>query len=166
MFSTLMDTLEEKRALEEKNARFKEEENSVDHAFATLLANGHVKQTPFIKKRTVSFKNEGMAIVAELFSGPAQAAVVVRLTNTYNSEPWRFRDAQLTVDSTSTSARPFALRMDRTEIVQGQSGTIAVVAARRAFESKEGLVDLTLEIFREDGLQQVVVMLDRTLVQK
>jgi uncharacterized protein (TIGR02268 family) len=166
MYSSLADSLERERKLSEENERFKKEENSVDHAFATLLVNGHVEQTPFVRKRTAVLKNEDMDIKVEVFAGPGKAAAVVELTNTYNVEPWRFRDARLTADFTSHTARPFALRMNRVELAPGQSGKIAIVADKSAFTSKEGLVDLALEIFREDGLQQVVVMLDHTLVQK
>jgi hypothetical protein len=41
-----------------------------------------------------------------------------------------------------------------------------VVADQSAFESKKGLVTLALEIFREDGLQQVVVKMAPTLIRK
>jgi uncharacterized protein (TIGR02268 family) len=166
MYSALTDALRKQKVIEEENARFKKEGNSVDHAFATLLANGQVKQTPFRRERKVVLKNEDMDIIVEVFSGPGKAAVVVHLTNTYNGEPWRFRDARLTSDLTAYTARPFALRLERAQIVHGQSGRIAVVADQSAFAGKEGLVDLALEIFREDGLQQVVVMLDHTLVHK
>jgi hypothetical protein len=125
-----------------------------------------VKKTPFRKERTAVLKNEDMDIMVEVFSGPGKAAAVVHLTNTYNEEPWRFRDARLSADFSSHTARPFALRMDRAEIVPGQSGRIAVVADESAFTSKEGLVDLALEIFRQDGLQQVVVVMDHTLIRK
>jgi uncharacterized protein (TIGR02268 family) len=165
VLSSLYDSLKRERKLSEENKRFKKEENSVDHAFATLLVNGEVKKTPFRRKRKAVLKNEDMDITVEVFSGPGKVAVVVHLTNTYNEEPWRFRDARLTSDLPPYTARPFALRMDRAEIVQGQSGRIAVVADQSAFASKEGLVDLALEIFREDGLQQVAVILDHTLIQ-
>ena len=56
--------------------------------------------------------------------------------------------------------------MDRAEIIPGQSGRIAVVADESAFTSKKGLVDLALEIFREDGLQQVIVRMDHTLIRQ
>jgi hypothetical protein len=88
----------------------------------------------------------------------------VPLLVTLNDEPWRFLDARLSADFTSYTTRPFALRMDRAEIVPGQSGKIAVVADESAFASKGGLVDLALEIFRQDGLQQVVVGMDHTLI--
>jgi len=138
----------------------------VDHALATLLAAGEVKKTPFRLEETVSLKDGDMNISIQVFSGPGKAAVVVRLTNTSHNEPWRFRDALLTSDLTSFTARPFALRMERAEIVSGQSGRIAVVADQSAFESKEGLEDLALEIFREDGLRQVAVRMERRLLRK
>jgi hypothetical protein len=163
---TLYDSLQRERELREENERFKKEENSADHAFATLLANGHLDKTPFRRKQTALLKNADMDIKVDVFSGPGKAAVVVYLTNTYNDEPWRFRDARLTSDLNASTVRPFALRMERAELVRGQSGRIAVVADRSAFESKEGLVDLTLEIFREDGLQQVVVLVDHALIRQ
>ncbi|WP_309896368.1 DUF2381 family protein [Archangium sp.] len=166
MLSSLHDSLKRERGLREENERLKQEEGSVDHAFATLLAHGQTDKTPFRKEQKVVLKNEDMDITVELFSGPGKAAVVVHLTNTYNHEPWRFRDAQLTSERTSPKARPFALRLERAELVHGQSGRIAVVADQRAFESTEGLADLTLEIFREDGLQEVTVLVDHTLIRK
>jgi uncharacterized protein (TIGR02268 family) len=166
MYSALNDSLQRERKLGEEIERFRKEENSVDHALATLLANGEVKKTPFRRERKAVLKNEDMDIMVEVFSGPGKAAVVVHLTNTYNEEPWRFRDARLSADFSSYTARPFALRMDRAEIVPGQSGRIAVVADASAFTSKEGLVDLALEIFRQDGFQQVIVGLDHTLIRR
>jgi hypothetical protein len=51
VLSSLHDSLKRERELSQENERFKKEENSVDHAFATLLANGQVKKTPFRRKR-------------------------------------------------------------------------------------------------------------------
>lgn len=166
VLSALFDSLKRERALSQENERLKKEETSVDHALAALLVNGEVNKTPFRRERFAVLKNGDMQIMVEVFSGPRKAAAVIHLTNTYNDEPWRFRDARLTSDLTSYTARPFALRMDRNEIVPGQTGKIAVVADQRAFTSKKGIVNLALEIFREDGLQQVMVNLDHTLIRK
>ncbi|WP_257460370.1 DUF2381 family protein [Archangium lipolyticum] len=166
VLSTLYATLKREERLKEENERLKKEEKSVDHAWATLLVHGEQAKTPFRKERKMVLKNEDMDITIEAYSGPGKTAAVIHLTNTYNERPWKFRDARLTSTRTSDTARPFALRMDRTLLVQGQSGTIAVVADKSAFESKAGLVDLFLEIYREDGLQQVTVMLDHTLIRK
>ncbi len=167
VLSELYDTLKKQRALSEEVQRFKKEENSVDHAYATLLANGQVKKTPFKPVKVYRPKNEDMGMVVELFSGPDKAAVVITLTNTYYGDDWKFDGAYLTRDFTHFTARPFALRMDRSTIVPGQTGTIAVVVDKRAFETKSGeLVDLALQIFRGDGLLQVAVALEHTLVRQ
>jgi uncharacterized protein (TIGR02268 family) len=168
MVSSLNDSLKRERELREENERLKQEGTSVDHALATLLAEGQEKKTPFHIDESAVLKNGDMEITVETFAGPGKAAVVIHLTNTYSDEPWQFRDARLIADISSHTSLPFALRMDRAdgEIVPGQSGTIAVVVDRSAFESKEGLRDLALEIFRQDGLRQVVVNVHHTLVRK
>ncbi|WP_239470928.1 DUF2381 family protein [Archangium violaceum] len=166
VLSTLHAALKREERLKEENERLKKEEKSVDHAWATLLINGEQEKTPFRKERKMVLKNEDMDITIEAYSGPGKTAAVIHLTNTYNERPWKFRDARLTSPRTADTTRPFALRMNRTMIVQGQSGTIAVVADKSAFESKEGLVDLFLEIYREDGMQQVTVTLDHKLIRK
>lgn len=165
MRSALNDSRKRELELSQENERLKREENSVDHALATLLVNGQVDKTPFRRERVAVLKDGAMDITAEVFSGPGKAAAVVHLTNTYDA-PWRFRDARLTADLTSHTARPFALRMERPELVPGQSGKIAVVADESAFMTKEGLINLALEIFREDGLMEVLVNLDHTLIRK
>jgi uncharacterized protein (TIGR02268 family) len=167
VLSSLYDSLKNERELREENERFKKEENSVDHALATLLVNGEVKKTPFRRKRFFRSANEDMDMRVEVFSGPGKAAVVIHLTNTYYGGQWNFDGAYLTRDFTSFTARPFALRMDRTGIAPGQSGKLAVVVDKSAFETKGGeLVDLALQIFRGDGILQVSVPLDHTLVQQ
>jgi uncharacterized protein (TIGR02268 family) len=167
VLSSLYDSLKRERDLREQNERFRQEENSVDHALATLLANGAAKKTPFRRVKVVRPKNEDMDMVVELFSGPDKAAVVVTLTNTHYGEPWTFDHAYLTQDFTSYTVRPFALRMDRKAIVPGQSGKIAVVVDRSAFQTDEGhLAALALQIFRGDGLLQVAVALDHTLIRQ
>jgi hypothetical protein len=126
-----------------------------------------VKKTPFRRKRFWLSKNEDMDIKVELFEGPGKAAVVVHLTNTYYGDRWAFERATLTRDFTGYTTRPFALRMERAELARGQSGKIAVVADRSAFESKDGgLEDLALQIFRGDGFLQVSVPMDHALVRQ
>jgi uncharacterized protein (TIGR02268 family) len=166
VLSSLNDSLKRERQLREENERLKQEELSVDHALAALLVKGEVKKTPFHSKQVAVLKDGDMGIKVETFSGPGKAAVVVRLTNTYSDEPWRFRDARLLAGLHSYRSLPFALRLDRAEIVPGQSGTIAVVMDQSAFKSKEGLRDLALEIFRQDGLRQVLVNVDHRLIRK
>ena len=168
VLSSLYSSLKRERELREENERFQKEENSVDHAYATLLANGQVKKTPFRRKRRWRGNaNEDMEVWVDLYEGPGKAAVVVHLKNTHYGEPWMLDGAYLTRDFTSYTARPFALRMDRLEIVPGQSGNIAVVVDKSAFHTDGGqLVDLVLQLFRGDGLLQVAVTVDHTLLRQ
>ncbi|NMO13409.1 DUF2381 family protein [Pyxidicoccus fallax] len=165
VLSSLYDSLNRERELSEENERLKQEENSVDHAYATLLLNGEVKKTPFRQQRMVVMKNEDMVTKVEVFSGPGKAAVVIHLTNMDARARWTFARVQLTSESTYTD-RPFALRMNRADLAPGQSGKISVVVDKSAFESeKGGLVDLALQLFREDGLMHVAVPMDRKLLR-
>jgi uncharacterized protein (TIGR02268 family) len=166
VLSSLYRALKSERELREENERYRKEENSIDHAYATLLANGALTKTPFRQKNTVVLKDAGMDMVVKLFSGEGKAAAVVQLSNTNSDEPWTFGEARLTLDGSSRTARPFALRMNGAEIIPGATGRIAVVADKSAFVSEQGLVDLTLEIFRSDGSQQVVILLDHRLIRE
>jgi hypothetical protein len=160
VLSSLYDSLKKERELSEQVQRLKNEENSVDHALATLLVNGEVKKTPFQRKRFFRSDNEDMDMKVKIFSGPGKAAVVIHLKNTYYGGDWKFDGAYLTRDFTNFTARPFAFRLERPAIAPGQSGKIAVVVDKSAFESKEGeLADLVLQIFCGDGLLQVAVTL-------
>nr|WP_233595505.1 MULTISPECIES: DUF2381 family protein [Corallococcus] len=167
VLSSLYDSLKRERKLGDENERLKKEENSADHAYATLLTNGEWRKTPFRKTRFLRLAREDMDISVEVFSGPGKAAAVITLKNTYYGGPWKFDGASLTRDFTHATSRPFALRMNRATIVPGQTGTIAVVADKSAFETTEGqLTDLALQIFRDDGLLQVAVTMDHTLIRK
>ncbi|GMU07651.1 hypothetical protein ASNO1_39040 [Corallococcus caeni] len=166
MHSALMDALKKNDALAEENERHRKEENSIDHAYATLLANGQAKKTPFRFVASARPKDPGMEMVVEVYSGQGKAAAVIYLSNTGYGETWEFADAYLTRDMTSYPKQPFALRMTRSAIAPGQSGTIAVVADKSAFEKNGQLVDLALRIFRSDGNQQVLVRMDRTLIRQ
>ena len=167
VLSSLNDSLKRERKLSEENQRLKKEENSVDHALATLLLNGELKKTPFTRTKFYRFDNEDMDIKVAIFAGPGKAAVVVYLTNTYYGGDWKFDGAYLTRDYTHFTARPFAIRMDHATIVPGQTGTIAVVVDESAFKTKGGdMTDLALQIFRGDGLLQVAVALEASLIRK
>jgi hypothetical protein len=167
VLSSLNDALQRESDLREENERIKSEETSVDHAYATLLSSGEWKRTPFRRETVIRPKNATMDVVVELFSGPGKAAAVVTLSNTRSGKPWEFDRAYLTHDLTHHTSRSFALRMDRSTLVPGQTGRIAVVADQSAFETETGeLVDLALQIFGSDGLLQVLVTMERTLIQK
>jgi hypothetical protein len=166
VLASLYRALKSERELREENERFRKEENSVDHAYATLLANGAERQAPFRPNKTIVLKDGDLTMTINLLSGKGKAAAVVQLNNRNSDAPWRFGAARLSSERTSPTDRPFALRMNQVEIVPGASGRLAVVVDQSAFASPQGLVDLTLEIFRNDGLQQVVVLLDHRLVRE
>ncbi|WP_434301107.1 DUF2381 family protein [Corallococcus exiguus] len=167
VLSGLYDALNRERALREENERFKKEENSIDHAYATLLSNGEVGKTPFRRKRVFRLRHEDMDMVVELFKGPGKAAAVVTLRNTVLEEAWTLEGASVTRDLSLRTARPFALRMERSVIVPGQSGRIAVVVDKSSFELEGGqLADLAIQIFRGDGLLQVAVAMEHALVRQ
>ncbi|WP_075005614.1 DUF2381 family protein [Stigmatella aurantiaca] len=166
VLSSLNDALQRESELRDENERLKREEKSIDHAYATLLFKGDVKKTPFRRQAVYRPKNDDMAMVVEIFSGPRKAAVLVHLTNTGDAAPWTFDGAYVTRDFTSHTEKPFALRMDRTELAPGQSGKIAVVVDESAFDHEGKLVDLSLLIFRGDGLLQVAVTMDHTLIRQ
>lgn len=165
VLSSLYDSLQRERRLREENERLKEEENSLDHAYATLLVNGQVKQTPFRREAFYRPKDQDMDMVVEVFSGPGKAAVLIHLKNTLNDGRWTFDGANLTHDFINQATRPFALRSNRTELAPGQSGKIAVVVDESAFEQEGQLVDLALQIFRGDGHLQVAVAMEHTLIR-
>ena len=165
LLSRLYDSLNRERSLRDENERFKKEESSVDHAYATLLANGEVKKTPFRRKKVSRMAGEGLEIQVEMFQGPGKGAVVVHLKNKSFSGPWGLDGAYVNSDFSSFTSLPFALRMSRPKIEPGQSGTIAVVVDRSAFETEGGqLTELALQLFREDGFLQLAARLPRSLL--
>jgi uncharacterized protein (TIGR02268 family) len=166
VLASLYRSLKTEQQLREENERYRKEENSVDHAYATLLANGAEKQAPFRKEQTIVLKDGDVRMVVKIFSGKGKAAIEIQLNNKDSTTPWVFGEARLTSNLTSQTARPFAFRMNRPELVPGATGTLAVVADKSAFVSEQGLVDLTLEVFRNDGYQQLMVLLDHRLIRE
>ena len=168
VLASLYRALDSERELREQVERYQKEENSIDHAYATLLANGEEKKTPFRRKSYFELSDGDVGLKVRVLSDKrsGKAAVVVQLANTHRDAPWRLKEARLSTDLSSRTARPFALRVNGAPIVPGASGTLAVVVDRSAFVSAEGMVSLVLEIFRDDGLQQLAVSLDPRLVRE
>ncbi|XXF79376.1 DUF2381 family protein [Myxococcaceae bacterium GXIMD 01537] len=167
VLSLLYDSLNREHALRDENERFKQEENSIDHAYATLLANGDGKRTPFARKLTYRSKNQDMDMVVELFASASKAAALVTLKNTYYGGPWRLDRVHLTQGTNHFKSLPFALRLERGTIIPGQTGRLAVIADRSAFFTDEGkLTDLVLQVFRDDGVLQAAITLKHTLIRE
>jgi len=159
--SRLGDSQLRERILREENERYRQEETSVNHALAQLLANGNIQYTPFKRSQKWSLRCDGADVVVEVLRSKTvpKAAVLFTLTNESLSYPWRLREARLSTAATLQS-RSFALRMEKAEIVPGASGRIAVIADHSVFESKQGPEQLVLELFRSDGMQQAHVVLE------
>ena len=160
----LSESITRELALQKEKERLEQERNSVDHAFATLLANGAVKQTPFVQDHKGLIKEGDVEMVVRVFSGRSKAAAVFEITNRNTEKPWSLLDARLSTVPAGLP-REFALRMNRDELAPGQSGTLAIVADRSAFESGGGPVALVLELFGNNGIQQGVVLLDYRLLR-
>jgi uncharacterized protein (TIGR02268 family) len=169
----LKETLErEQNLLEEVQRRWRED--TADHALAKLLASGAVKQTPFTLMRKRLFKGQGEETMVRIFSGKTKAAVLFSVTNHHSSKPWNLSEARLVTIRPGEDPEPsyvfgsprrFALRQDRDEIAPGESGNVAVVVDRSAFQSENGPVELVLELYREDGWRQAYVVLDHRLAR-
>jgi uncharacterized protein (TIGR02268 family) len=163
----------EQRLLEEVHRRWRED--TADHALAKLLAAGDVKQTPFklLKKRV--FKGQGVETMVRIYSGRTKAAVLFTVTNRDPSKPWNLLEARLVAIRPGEDPEPsyvfgdprrFALRQDRDDIAPGESGNVAVVVDRSAFQAENGPVELVLELYRQDGWRQAFVVLDQRLARE
>ncbi|MFL5354886.1 DUF2381 family protein [Archangium sp.] len=168
----LEDTRTRQKLLEEANRRHWEE-NTEDHALAKLLKNGSVRLTPLKARQRWILKKVGMTVEATFLTGKAKAAVLFRVTNHNKFNPWSLSEARLlttrpgeTAPVLFGEAKPFALQKDWEELAPGASGYLAVVVDKSAFKSREGACDLTVELYRQDGLLDAHVLLDRRLVRE
>ena len=172
----LADAHKKEDALEKENERFRREENSISHAYASLLASGEVKNTPFHRESKWQVELGGAVVDIYIYSARKmkKAAVLFHVNNRELPVPWRLKEVQLSaiLDRQSDEEplrtgekKEFALRTKVDALKRGESGNIAVVVDENAFRSKDGPVHLVLELFRQDGLQQAVVLLDYRIVE-
>ncbi len=160
----LSNAILEKRLHQEDAERYRQEKNSVDHSLAALLATGAMKQTSFRMRHAQRLDCEGFKVNVEWFEGKGKVAVLFTVRNLDEQKPWKLGEARLSTVMTGET-RPFALRMDRDEVAPGASGAFAVVADASAFESKQGIQQLVLEVFQPDGKGQFQAVLDRRLAR-
>jgi hypothetical protein len=167
----LEDTRTRERLLEEATLRYGREDTE-DHALARLLSRGSVQLTRLKLRQRWFFKKEGMHIEASILTGGDKAAVLFRVTNRDPSQPWSLAEARVLTTRPREKApilfgeaRPFALHKDWDELVPGSAGSLAVVVDKRAFTSQEGPCDLTVELYRHDGLLVGHVLMDRRLIR-
>jgi len=171
----LKQTRERERLLEEAAWR-RHQEDTADHAIAKLLVAGDIKQTSLVQREKWVLKGRSARIVARVYGGKRKAAVLFTVTNRDPSNPWSLAEARLRTMRPGEDQRPpflfgeerpFAMRADRDEIAPGETGVLAVVVDRNAFETESGLVKtLALEVYRQDGLLEAHVILDRQLVRE
>jgi uncharacterized protein (TIGR02268 family) len=155
----LEEKQEENHVLRAANDRYLQEETSVDHALAALLASGKASLTPFKEVQKWRLREEGMLVDINLFDGSGRAAIVFDVSNLDPQRVWKLEEARLA--STSTwEEKPFALRSSAASIASGKTGRIAIVIDMASFSSKKGPDQLVLELFRDGGLRQVCVLLE------
>ncbi|HZH15120.1 MAG TPA: DUF2381 family protein [Archangium sp.] len=167
----LDDTRTRERRLEEATLRYGREDTE-DHALARLVSRGSVKLTRLKLRQRWFFKKEGMHIEASILTGGDKAAVLFRVTNRDPSQPWSLAEARVLTTRPREKApilfgeaRPFALHKDWDELAPGSAGSLAVVVDKSAFTSQEGPCDLTVELYRHDGLLVGHVLMDRRLIR-
>jgi uncharacterized protein (TIGR02268 family) len=170
---TLQSRLEQTRArnqiLEQENGRLRNEESSIDHALAALLARDAGRMTPFRPEYVHLFKNPyGVEIRITVLASKKhdKVAVVFNVRNNSPAASWSLLDARLVAEA-SGEKRPFALRATREYWGPGgESGQIAVVLDANAFDSKTGPERLVLELFRRgSGLREALVTLDPRMLR-
>lgn len=167
----LDDTRARERLLTEENRRLWREDTE-DHALARILKKGSVNLTQLRVRQRWFFKKEGVDLDATFLTGEGKAAVLFQVTNRDPSNPWSLAEARLRTTRPGEKApilfgeaRPFALQKDWDELAPGASGILAVVVDKSAFTSQEGPCNLTVELYRHDGLLVGHVVLDRRLVR-
>jgi hypothetical protein len=159
----LEEQRQEARSLRVENRRYREEETSVDHALAALLANNELRMTPFKEDHKWLLREEGIEVEISVLVpkgkvATSKAAVVFKITNKDPAKPWKLQDARLTTWTTRES-RPLALRLNPSVIPPGQMGRIAVVTDLSSVDVDKDGSRLVLELFRDGGLRQAYVEL-------
>jgi hypothetical protein len=156
--------LEENRVLRAENQRYRQEEGSVDHAMATLLATHQLKHTPFRVEEKWLVYEPGVEVEVSILIPRKQArpdtrlAIIFQVKNHDPARPWHLQEARL-MSLATRQPKSFALRMAPSSIAPGASGRIAIITDLASFDSKNPEERAILEIFRDGGLRQGYVEL-------
>jgi hypothetical protein len=153
----------ENERLRAENRRQRDEETSIDHALAALLANNEVSMTPLKEQDKWLLKEEGLEVEISILVPRRQvakrkAAVVFTVTNKDRVKPWKLQEARLSMLN-SGEPQPFALRSFPESIHPGDTGRVAIVTDLNSFDSNPDSDKLVLEIFRDGGRRQGYVVL-------
>jgi hypothetical protein len=138
------------------------EETSTNHALATLLIRGKTSMTPLNENQKWSLGDEKLKGDVLIFDGGGRMGVLIQVTNLDPKKPWRLQEVRLST-FTAGEPRPFALRMSPAELLPGKTGRIAIVTDHSSFKTPEGWEKLVLELFRDGGLRQGYVEVERKL---
>jgi len=160
VLTALNNSLEREDELREKVLRH-EQEDTIDSAFAALLAKGVQKLTPFRQVGEAQRSEVGdIVITARILRSKSQekAAVIFSVTNRSRTMPWQLRKVFLV--NSHRERQPFALGLDHEVIPPASSGRIAVVADGSAFASARGLEKLVLTLYGSGGTRDAYVLLD------
>jgi len=161
----LTEKREENQALRVENRRYRQQEASVEHALATLLASNRTELTPFrVEEKwrpgaSVDIDAEVSILLPKGRFAKGKAAVVFQMTNLAPEKPWKLQEARL-MNAATWEKKSFALRMSTTVIAPGETGRIAIVMDLPPLDSIKTGDMLVLEIFRDGGLRQGYVELD------
>jgi hypothetical protein len=107
-----------------ENERHTQEELSVDHALAALLAQGKSELTPFIEANSKSLRDNGVDIKVITFkrrnrkTDPGKAAIVFSVMNKDPKRPWELDEIRL-MSATTGDLKAFASRASSPSIGPG-----------------------------------------------
>ena len=162
--ASLYESLKRERDLREKVGHY-EQEDSVDHALAALLAKGATQQTPFRAHDKWVLNDGDTEFVVRTFTGKGKAGVLFTIRNQNGDHAWKMKMARL-YTAHGWKDRPVAVRTDHESIATGTTGNVAIVVDKSAFVEGTGVEQLLLEIYRADGFRQAVVLLDPSLIRE
>lgn len=136
-----------------ENERHVQEELSVDHALAALLAKGKSELTPLTRAGFKLLQDSDVDLQVITYRlrdpkvNPGKAAVAFSVTNKDPKKPWVFDEVRL-MSATSGDMKAFASRVSSPSIGPGQTGMIAVVMDMDAFGTGVESDHLILELWR------------------
>lgn len=136
-----------------ENERHVQQELSVDHALAALLARGKSELTPFALVGSRLLQGGDVELKVFTFrprnrkANLGKAAVAFSVTNKDPKKPWEFDEVRL-ISATSGDMKAFASRVSSPSIGPGETGMVAVVMDMDVFGSSAESDHLILELWR------------------
>lgn len=146
-----------------ENERHVQQEGSVDHALAALLAQDRVDLTPFKMAGAKLLQDSDVDLKIVTFipkkgTDPGKGAVVFRVTNKDSRASWELDEVRL-ISSLTGDMKPIAVRSSSSSIGPGQTMAIAAVMDMKTFGSPDRSDRLVLELWRAGPARQVSIEL-------